>query len=148
MGNADVPGKQSQNTVTIGGAGEVIIGTPDEYKAHYGGEVYGACRGDATLPVGSFGTSIWTQVYVKNGANIQGNVFGGGDAGEVLKDSEVIIGEAAVSSNAGGGGSGGENQGGESQGGESGGGESGGETPSGGGETPSGGESPGGSGNP
>ena len=28
-----------------------------------------------------------------NGANIMGNVFGGGDAGMVKKDSEVLVGE-------------------------------------------------------
>jgi len=86
-------GKQSQCTVTIGGAGAVTIGTPDEYKVHYGGEVYGACRGDAKLNANQFGTSVWTKVFIKNGANIMGNVFGGGDAGMVKRDTEVRIGD-------------------------------------------------------
>ena len=90
---ANGPGRQSMCTVTIGGAGKVTIGTSDDYEAHYGGEVYGACRGDATLDAESFGTSIWTLVKVLNGANILGNVFGGGDAGMVKKNSEVIIGD-------------------------------------------------------
>jgi len=84
---------QSMCTVTIGGAGKVTIGTPADYQAHYGGEVYGACRGDAALDASSFGTSVWTQVNIKNGAHIQGNVFGGGDAGMVKKDTEVNIGD-------------------------------------------------------
>jgi hypothetical protein len=93
-------GKQSQNTVNIGGGSSVVtIGTPFDttkgwsYDKTYGGEVYGACRGDATLDAEQFGTSIWTQVLIKNGAHIQGNVFGGGDAGKVKRDAEVIIGE-------------------------------------------------------
>ena len=89
-------GKQSMCTVTIGGAGKVTIGSPDDYKVHYGGEVYGACRGDAALNENLFGSVIWTLVKILNGANIQGNVFGGGDAGMVKKDAEVIIGEEKV----------------------------------------------------
>ena len=90
----NVPGRQSLNKVTIGGAGAVTIGTPEEYQVHYGGEVYGACRGDATLNANQFGTSVWTQVFIKNGATIQGNVFGGGDSGKVKKDTDVRIGES------------------------------------------------------
>ena len=83
-------GWQSQCTVNIAGK----IGTHDEYQAHYGGEVYGASRGlSAESPLGAV---VWTQVNVKKGANIQGNVFGGGDAGMVKKDSEVIIGESST----------------------------------------------------
>ena len=85
-------GKQSQCTVNIGGGtGVVTIGTPIDYQAHYGGEVYGASRGlSAESPLGSV---VWTKVLVKDGAYIQGNVFGGGDAGMVKKDTEVQIGE-------------------------------------------------------
>ena len=86
-------GKQSQCTVTIGGAGKVTIGTPIDYQAHYGGEVYGACRGTSTLDTNQFASSVWTQVWIKDGATILGNVFGGGDAGMVKRDSEVIIGD-------------------------------------------------------
>lgn len=80
-------GKQSLCEVIISGT----IGTPADYQAHYGGEVYGASRGNATLGE-SFANSVWTQVKVLDGAHIQGNVFGGGDAGIVKRDSEVIIG--------------------------------------------------------
>ena len=83
-------GKQSSCEVIISGT----IGTPADYQAHYGGEVYGASRGlSSESPLGSV---IWTKVHVKNGAIIQGNVFGGGDAGMVKRDSEVIIGEKAT----------------------------------------------------
>ena len=86
------PGKQSQCTVNIGGGPSVVtIGSPEEYQQHYGGEVYGASRGvSAESPLGSV---VWTLVNVMDKAHIQGNVFGGGDAGMVKKDSEVIIGE-------------------------------------------------------
>jgi hypothetical protein len=96
-------GKQSQNTVIIGGGTSVVtIGTPYDsvkgwtYNKLYGGEVYGACRGLSTLEhPEEFSTSIWTQVIVKNGATIMGNVYGGGDNGMVKKDTDVKIGEAA-----------------------------------------------------
>ena len=91
--DSDTKGKQSQCTVTIGGAGSVIIGTPTEYKQHYGGEVYGACRGTSTLDESQYATSVWTQVLIKDGAHIQGNVYGGGDAGIVKRDTDVQIGE-------------------------------------------------------
>ena len=86
-------GWQSQNTVNIGGAGSVTIGTNPGYNLLYGGEVYGACRGMSTLPSNLFATSVWTQVNVKNGATIMGNVYGGGDNGIVKKDTEVNIGD-------------------------------------------------------
>ena len=81
-------GWQSQCTVNISGT----IGTPTDYQAHYGGEVYGASRGLSSDNT-QFATSVWTKVHIKKGADVQGNVFGGGDAGMVKKDSEVIIGE-------------------------------------------------------
>ena len=83
-------GWQSFNEVIIKGT----IGTPTDYQEHYGGEVYGASRGD--LSIGEdFGTSVWTQVKVLDGANILGNVFGGGDNGKVKRDTDVIIGATA-----------------------------------------------------
>ena len=87
----NVPGRQSMNTVIIGGGtGTVTIGTPDDYQVHYGGEVYGASRGlSSESPLGSV---VWTKVNIKNGANIKGNVFGGGDNGKVKMDTDVQIG--------------------------------------------------------
>ena len=81
-------GWQSLCTVNIWGT----VGTQTEYQSHYGGEVYGASRGlsaESTL-----GAVVWTLVKVFDGATIQGNVFGGGDAGMVKKDTDVRIGEA------------------------------------------------------
>ena len=88
---ANSPGRQSMNTVNIAGT----IGTPTEYQQHYGGEVFGACRGSSELDANQFAISIWTQVNIKNGANIQGNVFGGGDAGKVMRDTNVQVGDRA-----------------------------------------------------
>ena len=88
-------GKQSMCTVNIGGAGKVTIGTPSNYLSHYGGEVYGASRGFSSLD-NIFATTIWTQVNIKNGATIMGNVFGGGDAGMVKRNTDVQIGEKKV----------------------------------------------------
>ncbi len=82
-------GKMSANLVQIAGT----IGSPTNYKEFYGGEVYGASRGDKELNPEWFSLSAWTKVLIKNGAHIMGNVFGGGDAGKVLKDSEVIVGD-------------------------------------------------------
>jgi hypothetical protein len=93
-------GKQSQNTVNIGGGSTVVtIGTPFNstrgwsYNKTYGGEVYGACRGMSSLDPEKFANSVWTLVHVKNKSNIMGNVYGGGDSGIVKKDSEVKIGD-------------------------------------------------------
>ena len=94
------PGRQSMNTVTIGGGTNVVtIGTPFNstrgwtYNKTYGGEVYGACRGMSSLDPEKFANSVWTFVHIKDKATIMGNVYGGGDSGIVKKDSEVKIGD-------------------------------------------------------
>ena len=94
---ANGPGRQSMNTINIGGGkGIAIIGTPFindwKYNKTYGGEVYGASRGMSTLDSEEFSTSVWTKITVKNGATIMGNVYGGGDNGAVKKDTDVQIG--------------------------------------------------------
>ena len=98
---ANGPGRQSMNTINIGGGkGIAIIGTPYDsvkgwtYNKTYGGEVYGASRGMSTLDPEEFSTSVWTKITVKNGATIMGNVYGGGDNGAVKKDTDVRIGES------------------------------------------------------
>ena len=97
LANTETLGKQSQNTVTIGGGdGKVYIGTPTNYNKKYGGEVYGACRGLSTLDPNQFANSVWTLVKILDGADIKGNVYGGGDSGIVKKDSEVRIGDEVV----------------------------------------------------
>ena len=86
---------QSLCSITIDGAVGV---TDNTYVKDYGGEVYGASRGEILDPAlyanfADFATVVWTKVLLKKNAVIMGNVFGGGDAGIVKKDSEVIIGE-------------------------------------------------------
>ncbi len=95
-------GKQSTNEVIIGGLkiGDTVVrpqigGDAESVGAGYGGNVFGASRGDAKLNENNYGTSIWTKVFIKDGAKILGNVFGGGDNGLVKKDAKVIIGEKA-----------------------------------------------------
>jgi hypothetical protein len=96
---ANGPGRQSMNTINIGGGkGIAIIGTPYDsakgwtYNKLYGGEVYGASRGLSTLNPEEFSNSVWTKVNIFDKATIMGNVYGGGDNGMVKKDSEVNIG--------------------------------------------------------
>ena len=90
-GNKANWGKQSQCTVNISGQ----IGTVLNSRSHYGGDVFGACRGNTSLNADEFGTAVWTRVSILDGATIFGNVFGGGDAGIVRKNAEVIIGDNA-----------------------------------------------------
>lgn len=83
-------GKQTQCTVNISGT----VGTLSDYKQVYGGEVYGASRGMSDMDDATkYATTFWTNVNVKNGAVIMGNVYGGGDNGMVKKDTDVKIGE-------------------------------------------------------
>jgi hypothetical protein len=80
-------GKQSQCTVNVKG----MVGSPTGYNEIYGGDVYGGSRGDSDSG-DRFSTVVWTQVNIMKGAHVKGNVFGGGDAGKVNKDTDVIIG--------------------------------------------------------
>ena len=85
---------QSTNSVAISGTVGAITG----YNEMYGGEVYGGSRGEplnheSDPNFAEFATSVWTQVHIKNGARIMGNVFGGGDAGKVKKDTDVLVGD-------------------------------------------------------
>ena len=85
----------SSNNITVNGG---TIGNAVGNAAGYGGNIYGASRGNVgglNLGATSFlhATSIWTNVDVKNG-HIFGNIFGGGQLGEVKRDTRVIIGGA------------------------------------------------------
>ena len=94
------PGKQSQNTVTISGG---TIG-----QVGYGGNVFGASRGEAELVAVEnpmFATAIWTEVNIKGGT-IAGNVYGGGELGSVKKDTKVSLTGGEIKNNAYGGGKG------------------------------------------
>ena len=94
----DSVGWQSLNSVSIGGLkinDQVIrpqIGDAASVKAGYGGNIFGGGRGELSIGE-NYGTSVWTKVYIKNGSNILGSVFGGGDNGTVYKDTDVQIGE-------------------------------------------------------
>ena len=98
--NPSVWGKRSLNLVNIGGlkpAEEspfrtVNIGSAAGVAAGYGGNVFGGSRGEPSVGSG-YASSIWTLVNVGHGSFIHGNVFGGGNAGEVLKDTKVVVGE-------------------------------------------------------
>ncbi|MBO7049910.1 MAG: hypothetical protein J6W42_04775 [Bacteroidaceae bacterium] len=73
------------------------IGEAKGYAAGYGGNVFGASRGNISnlaIPaadLGKFATTIWTKVEASNG-HILGNVFGGGESGAVKRNTMVIIG--------------------------------------------------------
>ena len=80
--------------VTIDGG---TVGDNGSYAAGYGGDVYGGSRGnyDGQLNLGnaasSFATTIWTDVWAKDG-NVLGNVYGGGQSGAVKQATKVTIG--------------------------------------------------------
>ena len=78
------------------------IGDKASYAVGYGGNVFGASRGNldgkTKLNLGNnasrYASTIWTNVEAKNG-HIFGNIFGGGEAGAVIKDTKVVIGGAS-----------------------------------------------------
>ena len=98
--NPSVWGTRSLNLVNIGGLKPtedgpfrtVNIGSLAGVAARYGGNVFGGSRGEPSVGSG-YASSIWTLVNVGHGSVIHGNVFGGGNAGEVLKDTKVVVGE-------------------------------------------------------
>ena len=132
----------SQNIVNIKGT----VGTPGSaYNELYGGEVYGASRGQSDADYNKHATSVWTLVNILDGAIIMNNVFGGGDSGMVIKDTDVRIGKPAETQSSGdstggdGSGSGGSSTGsgtGDGTGGDTGGGSGSGSGSTGGGDTP------------
>ena len=92
-------GKKSYTAsiVTVSGG---QVGQATNYAVGYGGNVYGASRGDydgslhLTDPSRSAST-VWTQVKINGTAHILGNVFGGGENGTVKRDTYVEIGGIA-----------------------------------------------------
>ncbi len=80
----------SECAVNIAGT----VGSHTGYQNFYGGEVYGASRGETELKdrESEFSYVIWTKVNVLRGAWVKGNVFGGGDSGMVKRDTEVNVG--------------------------------------------------------
>ena len=93
----DSVGKQTLNRVDIAGT----VGHADSYAAGYGGNVFGASRGSQAVDANTFATSFYTTVNLNQGANVLGNVFGGGEVGQVKNDTYVNMATfdgAAVSS--------------------------------------------------
>jgi hypothetical protein len=82
-----------------------IIGDSISHAAGYGGNVFGASRGNLdNLNLHNmdsrYATSIWTNVEARNG-HILGNVFGGGESGSVTMDTYVEIGGKVPDSHSG-----------------------------------------------
>ena len=92
-------GKQSMSEVNISGG---TIG-----EANYGGDVYGASRGDESLLTADsrFTTSIWADVNI-SGGTIYGDVYGGGELGAVKQDTKVNLLGGEIKGDAYGGGKG------------------------------------------
>ena len=69
------------------------IGQPT-HNPSYGGNVYGASRGNASLNLdkSKFANVIWSELNVQGAATIKGSAFGGGEAGVVKHATEVNIG--------------------------------------------------------
>ena len=92
----------SSNNVIVNGG---TIGDATSYAAGYGGNIFGASRGNLNneLNLGEtanrYATSLWTDVKVNQG-HVLGNVFGGGESGAVTKDTKVTIGGEVEGSNA------------------------------------------------
>ena len=88
----------STNIIINGGT----IGDSQSYAKSYGGNIYGASRGNITdLNLGNvasrYATVIWTDVKVNQG-HIFGNIFGGGESGAVKQSTNVVIGGKVVES--------------------------------------------------
>jgi len=84
--------------VTVSGG---QVGQSTNYAARYGGNVYGASRGDydGSLHLSDpsrYASTVWTRVVINGNAHILGNVFGGGEAGSVKRDTFVEIGGVAL----------------------------------------------------
>ncbi|MBR0037696.1 MAG: hypothetical protein IJP70_08670 [Bacteroidales bacterium] len=92
-------GKQSMNTVTVSGG---IIG-----QEGYGGDVYGASRGNEALLLADerLTTTIWTEVNILGGT-IYHDVYGGGELGTVKQDTKVNLLGGEIKGDAYGGGKG------------------------------------------
>ena len=97
--NGHGEGMQSMSAVTIRGG---VIG-----EEGYGGDVYGASRGDKSLLKADsrFTTSIWTEVNILGGT-IYGDVYGGGELGTVKQDTWVNLLGGEIKGDAYGGGKG------------------------------------------
>ena len=98
------PKDWSSCTVNIYGGN---IGVATDYEAHeYGGCVFGASRGgdnNSDESEDSYTTSLWTNVNIMGGS-IAGNVFGGGQNGQVKCGVDVRILDGTIGNDVYGGG--------------------------------------------
>jgi len=99
------PGTSLNEVIIKGGTiGEVVTTVTEGVTTYsnYGGDVFGACRGiiDAKAPLASFATSSNTKVTLdtlRNGntvidqAFVIGNVYGGGELGQVKHTTQVDV---------------------------------------------------------
>ena len=100
------PGRQALNRVSISGG---TIGTDADNRAGYGGNVFGACRGENMgdgYNLSEYATSVWTEVNISGTADIAGNVYGGGELGIVRRSTEVNLTGGSIEHDAYGGGKG------------------------------------------
>ena len=82
----------SKNIVTVANG---TVGESAGVIAGYGGHVFGASRGDASLDISRFSTSVQTQATIGDenttDALVYGNVYGGGEIGIVSDDTEANV---------------------------------------------------------
>ncbi|MBP5527101.1 MAG: chitobiase/beta-hexosaminidase C-terminal domain-containing protein [Bacteroidales bacterium] len=104
---------QSLSTVVIGddaGTLTATIGSATGLASSYGGNVYGSSRGmlKATDEASddSYASTTYTQVDIRQGAYINGSVFGGGENGFVRRATEVNVTGGTVGIDVYGGGQG------------------------------------------
>ena len=105
-------------TVSITGSAKVGNDAVSAEDKEHSGKVFGGCMGRLTLLDGTTENPIWprlakpksTDVTIGGNAEVQNNVYGGGEMGYVLEDTKVTVqGTATVRGNVYGGGYGSDN---------------------------------------
>ena len=86
------PSHWSKNIVEVKSG---TVGESAGVVAGYGGHVFGAGRGVETVDIEKFSTSVQTQVTIgsetTHDALVYGNVYGGGEVGQVSDDTEANV---------------------------------------------------------
>ena len=103
MGQTTVPSTAYSlakvNIYSAIGDEDVVIATEHNAQSadgRYGGSVFGAARGvidpnDPLLSFDRFSTTMFTEVNLYEGASVPGDVYGGGQLGQVKNDTKVNI---------------------------------------------------------
>ena len=100
------------NAITIASGGTTTIeisGGTVGYDGDDNGNVYGAARGDAAFTDKDLALVNTTSVTISGSTQIKGNVYGGGEVGNVQTNTRVNIQGGAIAKNVFGGGKGVEN---------------------------------------